>query len=179
MSSIDDLCNRIEAIERATRRVSWVPPELRDALTAARASVRTARARSLQSASVQRPLFDDTPKDPIVRVPYSDTGHSLEAAGGVAKSGTAKKWRRWCLTHLGREANGATCDELVSIADRLTGRSMHSNISARLNGLVGDGLAFVEGSRRTRSGRRAGVHRLTNKGRDELAKGESRVTSAR
>lgn len=178
MSSIDDLCNRIEAIERATRRVSWVPPELRDALTAARASVRTARARSLQSASVQRPLFDDTPKEPV-RVPYSDTGHSLEAAAGAAKSGTAKKWRRWCLDHLVQQANGATCDELVSLADRLTGRSMHSNISARLNGLVGDGLAFVEGSRRTRSGRRAGVYRLTSKGREEWAKGERGVTSAR
>lgn len=163
---IDQLVEGFERLEKELRR-EHTSARVKAALVVMRSRVDEARRWQEQSGPVQREIFDDTEK--IVRAPYSDRGNSLDAASGTIVSGAAKRLRRWCLVRL--EQGSHTSDELEAHLEKIRpGRAWHSSVSARLNGLVGDGLALVDGKRKTRAGRDAGVYWISAKGVEFLAK---------
>lgn len=164
---LDQLIADVRELAELVRKEHRPSKRLESAALKAKAHAMQAERWQSAAAPVQMGLIGDTPREPI-RVPYSDTGASLQAAKGVIETGSARKWRRWCLVRLEQAAHGCTCDDLVALADKHTGRSMHSSISARLNGLEGDGLAVRQGERATRSGRAAGIYRITEAGRETL-----------
>ena len=119
--------------------------------------------------AVQGAMFDDvTPKEPI-GVPYSDTNHSLKAAGAISSSGRAVVYEEAVLRILWKR--GSTCREVVELfrkRDIDAGRDpgqWHSPVSARICDLKNKGLVMVAGSRETTPGKTGGVNHLTALGR--------------
>jgi len=165
---LDTLISDVRELAELVRKEQRPSKRLQDAALKAKAHAMQAERWQQAAMPVQMGLIGDTPTEPI-RVPYSDAGASLQAAKGVIDSGSAKRHRQYCLHLLNLSMIGRTCDGIEGDFEKAwPGRSWHSTVSARLNDLEGDGLAIREGKRKTRSGRLAGIYRITPAGREAL-----------
>lgn len=170
---LDKLIARIDSMVYEVERLPTIPRRLRDELTASKAVVRIARAYIDRCADVQTGMFGDTPVEPAL-VPYSDTGHSLQAAAKFAKSGKGNQFELDVLELLNHRPR--TCDDACAWFEKReysrTGEhiSMHATISPRFVGLKAKGHIFEDGKAKTRRDCDAGVYHISASGRERLAK---------
>lgn len=170
---LDKLIARIDSMVYEVERLSTIPRRLRDEITASKAVVRVARHYIDRCADVQVGMFGDTPTEPA-HVPYSDTDHSLQAAGKFAKSGSGNRYELDVLELLAHRPRtcDAACEWFEKRHKARTGEKegMHATISPRFVGLKKKGHIFEDGSAKTRKDCSAGIYHISKEGRERLAR---------